>query len=637
MDRPEFRTSQGVVPFGVGSIIDFTDESLMPAGLDVWPYELADPATRTEILKTSQVVDGRLARRLRAELGRPIDFFLTPNEAPDYRPGQGAPRIDRAPMPFVRFPNWHFCPRCRVLKHVPWNAQWRSETLRCNNAGRRAEGKAKPCSELYAKRRPRLSPVRFVVACESGHIMDFPWLDWPHSGDRTCCSEEQAQLYLYSTTAAGLAGVVVKCVTCGASRSMAGAFQRDALRTVFAGACPGERPWLGPDGRQNNCPGGIPQTIQRGASNAYFAKMTSSILIPPYSAQVEQMLDRPDIWSEILSVTVDGKLHLDFLRAKAKNLGLDEEAFIRAADERFNAHNAPPEADDEPSPIDEELYRLDEYRAYTAPRPPAAERHDFDTKAIGVGEYPSWFADLFDAAVLVRRLRETRVLTGFSRIFPPDAARGLPAELSLQPKRWLPGFSVRGEGIFLQFSDRALAGWRGNEEIAKRTRSLQNQVQHLATERGRPARVLTAERMLIHSFAHLLIRQLSFECGYDSSSLRERLYVSSSSGAEMAGLLIYTASGDSEGTLGGLVRQGGPGRLDGTIRAAMANAAICSSDPLCIESEGQGTHSLNRAACHSCALLPETSCEEGNLLLDRVFAIGTPTAPEIGYFADLVD
>ena len=128
---------------------------------------------------------------------------------------------------------------------------------------------------------------------------------------------------------------------------MAGAFQRDALRAIFAGICPGERPWLGPDGRQNNCPGGIPQTIQRGASNAYFAKMTSSILIPPYSAQVEQMLDRPDIWSEILSVTVDGKLHLDFLRAKAKNLGLDEEAFIRAANERFNVHSAPPEPDDD--------------------------------------------------------------------------------------------------------------------------------------------------------------------------------------------------------------------------------------------------------------------------------------------------
>ena len=30
----------------------------------------------------------------------------------------------------------------------------------------------------------------------------------------------------------------------------------------------------------------------------------------------------------------------------------------------------------------------------------------------------------------------------------------------------------------------------------------------------------------------------------------------------MAGILIYTAAGDAEGTLGGLVRMGKPGRLE---------------------------------------------------------------------------
>ena len=91
-----------------------------------------------------------------------------------------------------------------------------------------------------------------------------------------------------------------------------------------------------------------------------------------------------------------------------------------------------------------------------------------------------------------------------------------------------------------------------------------------------------------------------------------------------------------EGTLGGLVRQGEPGRLDRTVTAAVANAAICSSDPLCIESAGQGTNALNLAACHACALLPETSCEEGNLLLDRVVVLGKPDQPEIGFFSTLL-
>ncbi|MCW3835047.1 DrmB family protein [Sphingomonas canadensis] len=628
-DRPEFRSSQGVVPFGVGAVIDFLDESLMCAGLDAWPLEQVDASIRPEILKSNQVVDGRLARRLTAELGRPIDFFMSPTEAPELSV-RGAPRQDRAPMPFVRFPNWHFCPRCRILKHVPWNAPWRSDALRCSNSGRRADGDAKPCSELPARRRPRLSPVRFVVACEVGHIMDFPWLDWAHSAVQAACSPDTAKLYLYSTTAAGLAGVVVKCTNCGASRSMAGAFQRDALRGVYVGSCPGERPWLGPEGAQP-CPSQVPQTIQRGASNSYFAKLTSSILIPPYSAKIQQVLDRPDIWEEITSTTVDGAPNMPLIKVKARNLGLDEDSFVRAVLERLTGEAVAAEAAAD-ALVDETRYRFDEYKAYTGPRPPALERHDFDTKASDVHAYESWFAEAFDAVVLVRRLRETRVLTGFTRLVPPDAANGALASLSLSPKRWLPGFSVRGEGIFLQFSKTGLAAWSTKPEVVARVTGLQAQLGRIARDRGRPERIISPTHLLIHSFAHLFIRQLAFECGYDSSSLRERLYVSDDPAHLMAGLLVYTASGDSEGTLGGLVRQGEPKRLDATIRAALANAAICSSDPLCIESEGQGTNALNRAACHACALLPETSCEEGNLLLDRLVAIGTPERPDLGYF-----
>lgn len=630
MERPEFRSSQGVVPFGVGAIIDFANESLMSAGLDVWPYEQADPVARTEILKSSQVLDGRLAARLSSEFGRSIRFFLSPTEAPDFRTVGVAPRLDRAAMPFVRFPNWYFCPRCRGLKHIPWNTQSRSESLRCNNSGRRTEGKAEPCASLPARRRPRLSPVRFVVACENGHIMDFPWTDWAH-GDRTPCAADQAELYLYSTTAAGLAGVVVKCVSCNSHRSMAGAFQKDALRMIYVGTCPGERPWLGPDGREP-CTGGIPQTIQRGASNAYFASLVSSILIPPYSARVQQVLDRPDIWEEIQSVpVVDGRPHEPFLRTKAKNLGLDADAFVAAVLGRMSAAESSDPM--EVQSVSEERYRFDEYQAYVGPRPPVQERHDFDTKRLDISLYAEWFAELFEAVVLVQRLRETRVLTGFSRIVPPGATGGSLAKLSLIDKPWLPGFSVRGEGIFLKLSQPALTAWSGRQEIVSRVATVQRRLDQVAEDRGHPPRVITPSTILLHTLAHLMIRQLAFECGYDASSIRERLYVSSSPETPMAGLLLYTASGDSEGTLGGLVRQGEPGRLDNTLLAALRNASICSSDPLCIESHGQGTHALNLAACHACALLPETSCEEGNLLLDRVMILGETGKSDSGYFA----
>ena len=145
---------------------------------------------------------------------------------------------------------------------------------------------------------------------------------------------------------------------------------------------------------------------------------------------------------------------------------------------------------------------------------------------------------------------------------------------------------------------------------------------------------LRPEFVLLHTFAHLLINQLSYECGYGSSSLKERIYCEKcSDNNKMCGVLIYTASGDSEGSLGGLVRQGETGRLEDTIIAAIKNAEWCSSDPICIESPGQGPDSCNLAACHNCALLPETCCELGNRLLDRGLVVGTLENKEMGFFS----
>ena len=143
--------------------------------------------------------------------------------------------------------------------------------------------------------------------------------------------------------------------------------------------------------------------------------------------------------------------------------------------------------------------------------------------------------------------------------------------------------------------------------------------------------------MLLHALAHSLINQLSFDCGYGSASLRERIYCNADPDSEsMCGILIYTASSDSEGTMGGLVRQGEPTRLLRTLLAAVQKARWCSSDPICIETTGQGTDNSNLAACHGCLLISETSCEEGNRLLDRALLVGKPTQPELGYFSSIL-
>ena len=141
---------------------------------------------------------------------------------------------------------------------------------------------------------------------------------------------------------------------------------------------------------------------------------------------------------------------------------------------------------------------------------------------------------------------------------------------------------------------------------------------------------------MLHTLSHLLITQLSFECGYSIASLSERLYCSEEmDGKEMAGIFIYTASGDSEGTLGGLVRQGRADAFPRILKKAIASAKVCSNDPVCIMSRGQGRDSLNLAACHACGLLPETCCEERNTFLDRGMIVGTYENPDIGFWKDI--
>lgn len=582
--RSEFRVSQGIVPFGVGAVTDFPDESLMMAGLDAWPFEMSAGPKRDAIRENTMVLDGRLARRLSANLKRPIQFFLSPTIGPDDRnlfDAASAETSGRETMPFVRFPNWHFCPRCRHLKHVPWNTRGTKDgPMKCSNMGRLVEGKGDPCGKLSKSRQPTMIPVRFVAACEHGHIMDFPWVAWAHSRVDHVCDKPGQHLYLKSTPHAGLAGVQVECATCGSPRSMAGTFRKDALRQVLEEGCPGNRPWLGPDHQEKGC-NCIPQTIQRGASNAYFGKVVSSILIPPHSHALQQALEKPNFWEDLDAICEDaGALPEAWVRRTATKLNFDPEVFLSAVREKFEQRNNPvptEEIDGADAEISERAYRFEEFNAFKQRRPTREERLDFDISEVPIAEFSPWVEKCFSRVVQVKKLRETRVLTGFSRLIPPDASDNAPAQLSVKPRHWLPGYAVRGEGIFLEFSLTSVEAWiSGLPQVLERSEAITSQRRRMEQERGLDQRSISPELVLVHSFAHVFIRQMAFDCGYDSSSLRERLYVSSAPETRMCGLLIYTASGDAEGTLGGLVRQADPGRLEGTILASLRNAAICS-------------------------------------------------------------
>jgi hypothetical protein len=211
-------------------------------------------------------------------------------------------------------------------------------------------------------------------------------------------------------------------------------------------------------------------------------------------------------------------------------------------------------------------------------------------------------------------------------------------------ERWLPAIEVFGEGIYIELNEQKIHRWQMQNENWLTNRLNDGFVTRLAGVFQTLAPASAADRkwaskyLLLHSLAHILINQFVFECGYSSASLRERLYISADARAPMAGILIYTAAGDSEGTLGGLVRLGQPDRFGSIVLRAISRASWCSADPVCSENlGGQGSRLVNLAACHACILLPETSCETINQGLDRAMVVGTPDNRKYGLMSELLD
>lgn len=594
------------------------DQTLMTAGLDAW--EFADQDCPADWLV--------LEERLQARLG--ADHFRQPPEHRD--PGAGVTHPNLS-VPYVRFPRWHYCHRCGDMEHLSL-----FETSRQRCRGRRLDG-GMTCADLPPTRRPYLIPIRIVAVCGQGHIQDFPFVEWVHQG-RTVADGCRLR-FRAGRSSASLAGIKISC-SCGAQQSLAGVFDFDArrggaLHRRLGYDCRGGRPWLGQtDGGPAAC-GEYLRVVQRGGSNVYFPHVVSSIYLPLWAENarraVVDALENPRYWRTLTNSLEDGQ-RIDPSKAEAVAgvLDLDAGELIAAAQRKLDG--VPEEA----ASLTEEAYRRQEYDALREGRGGPG------TELLVRPQEPTVFSEevgsYFARICLVRKLRETRVLTGFTRLVPPDPED---SDQSIQPLRlsptqnWLPALMVRGEGVFLEFDAERVGEWAQRDEVQRRARRISDAFNQRRADRGQAVRPITPELIAVHTLSHLLINQLAFDCGYGSASIRERLYCETAPGADpMLGLLLYTASGDAEGTMGGLVRQGEPGRFEPTLERALVDARWCSSDPVCIESRGQGTDSANLAACHGCALVSETSCEEGNRLLDRGLVVGTPENPELGLFADLV-
>ena len=404
----------------------------------------------------------------------------------------------------------------------------------------------------------------------------------------------------------------------------------------FGYHCKGAKPWLGiSEDTENPCtckPEEL-QIVLRGATNVWFADTRSSIYIPTDADQTsKKILAVLDQWYDTLSASrVNGEWNKQFIDVLAAKSNIEPDVLYKAFLRREAGLEGLSDVNEEMS---EDAYRLAEYNVLT--RSSGSDKQPFHSQNYPISCYDPVISKYFKSISLVHKLQETRAFVGFSRVEPREVPISERKKmLRLGSENWLPAIQVQGEGIFFEFNKEAVEEWAKQENVLKRIHNLQQSYKK-SNFGSRTAGELRPEFLLIHTFAHLIINQLSFECGYGSSSIRERLYCEKTSNEfGMYGVLIYTASGDSEGSLGGLVRQGEKNRIEDTICSAIRNAAWCSSDPVCIQSLGQGPESLNLAACHNCALLPETCCECGNRLLDRGVIVGDLEDKSIGFFADL--
>lgn len=580
-----------VLGYGPGAIIDFRagaegggPVSVIASSLESWE----------QTARTFGMNDPHVVREVRLEkvLGK-THFRLPPVDDSD---GDGA-----FPDRFLRgyrFPTWLQCPSCKELKYA---GRWQS-----------AQGDpSRWCAACSRERRTFVVPSRFVTACENGHIDEFPWTWWlaTRSGTQLACggeAERRCRLRLESSGGSGIEGLRVSCRAdgCHASASMAGAFSEGGLDGL---RCSGRRPWL--DTERVACDA-RPRTLQRGASNLYFPVTYSTLSIPPWTDRVQD--DLRAIW-QMLQAAQEPILTQLIESAAATNASLHamtEAEYARVVRERVLLARD----------VTAENLRFEEYiRLEGEDATP-----DFQVAQETV---PPSLVGLVARIGRVERLREVRALMSFKRIYQPagqdDPGRGEFGELSVGAVPWLPAVEVRGEGIFVTLDSGAIDMWLSHERVAARAARIDaaHAAEFEQRHDGEGVREpVLPEFLLIHSLAHAVIKRLSFECGYDVASLRERIYVSRQ--PRMAGFLIYTSTSDADGTLGGLERQGRGERLEETVRAAISDAVWCSSDPLCRSGVTSLSESLNLAACHSCLLLPETCCEHGNRFLDRAALVG---------------
>ena len=603
----EIRPSQLLWTYGPGALIDLPSLSVVTAGIDQWPKEECLP-----------IEEPRLLAAVREQLGDQIDGLRMPPVRKEEQ-SFGNSAEDYVGVPVSPFPRWLRCVKCGLLSDYETGifkikTSKRSEFTRFVHPDCKGSKGDKPAKEADAV------PARFLLACREGHLDDFPWHFFVHGGPSDC--KEKLRFYEQGASLQ-TENLWVKC-DCGASRSLAQAFGEVGKSNLPA--CRGRNAHLGDF--TSDCKEQA-RAVLLGATNSWFPVTISALAIPLESDPISQVVaNNWDTLEEIESLE-EAKITLRVLIRK----GLSPDLARYSAEDIWQVINE--RRNGETGALSQSDIKAPEWDALTRSDPLNDFPHFMSSKA----DAPPGFENKIESVLLLDRLREVNALVGFTRVEAPEAGaddleQPAMAALCNGLPEWVPASQVHGEGIFLKLSEDAINAWEGLPQVRDIDRLIYQ------GHRGwRNSRMLDPDKgypgvryVLLHTLAHLLIRELALECGYNAASIRERIYADDEGDTPQAGVLIYTAAADSDGTLGGLVELGKPENLGRLLTQALERAQVCSSDPLCAEHNPEKDRSLHAAACHACTFVAETSCERGNRYLDRALVVPTLERQKAAFF-----
>ena len=610
----EVRPSQLLWTYGPGALIDLPSLSVVTLGIDQWEMDRCQP-----------IAEPRLLAAVRKVLGVQVESLRMP-------PFQKSELVDpwsaeaNIGVPVRPFPRWMRCVKCGLLS--PFDAglfeikenRFRPERTRFVHKACRGSKGDQPAKDADAV------PARFLLACRDGHLDDFPWHYFVHGGNSSC--KKSTLRFFESGASLQTENLWVKCDACGASRSMAHAFGKAGKENLPS--CRGRHPHL--DHFDEECDEEA-RAVVLGSTNSWFPITLSALAIPQANDPLGQLVQDGWEFFEDLDSEAAVAVAVKMLKKTGALPGIDK----YPASDIWAAIKAHRNGGDQET-VGEADIKGPEWEVLTAANPPADYPH-FMSKKVGI---PTGFENRIARVLLLERLREVNALLGFTRVEAPEESsdpnvRPQMAGLARFKPDWVPANQVHGEGIFIQFDEAALRMWEALVGVQRVDGMLRaghggwRNSRHLDPNEGYPG----IRYAMLHTLSHLLIRELALECGYNAASIRERIYADVSSANPQAGILIYTAAADSDGTLGGLVDLGKPENLGRLLRQALNRSKICSSDPLCSEHDPGKDRSLHAAACHACGLVAETSCERGNRYLDRSLLVQTLDRGDAAFFAGL--